>query len=204
MQSFLLVLVSFLFHVAFAASDHSKWHLKRQVNYTETGEQMAPDEKLEVQQTQIKAAIPCKVTPDDPQWPSDQDWEALNRSIYGGLIKSVPVASSCWEGNPFNSKVPCDEVKEKWTSSYFHESNPESVGFPIWANNSCVPPGSVGYNIERGCTYGGYPRYVVDAWSEEQIATALKWAASKNIRVVIKGTGHDLYGRYGSLPLIIL
>jgi FAD/FMN-containing dehydrogenase len=47
----------------------------------------------------------------------------------------------------------------------------------------------------RGCTYGAYPRYVVNATTEEQIEQALMWAGKKNVRVVIKGTGHDLLGR---------
>jgi FAD/FMN-containing dehydrogenase len=40
------------------------------------------------------------------------------------------------------------------------------------------------------------PQYIVNATTEEQIATALNWAATRNIRVVVKGTGHDLNGRY--------
>lgn len=202
MQGHLVFLTSFVLHVAIATSSPSSWHPRRAVQYTETAPVMAADEEAEVADLSSKAAaFECKVTPYDPQWPSDQDWAALNRSINGCLIKSAPIASACWPGNPFGSSLDCNTVKSQWTDSYFHRAQPESVDFPIWANNSCSPPGSTGYSEQRGCSYGGYPRYIVDAWSEDQIATALKWAAARNLRVIIKGTGHDLYGRYvGRLP----
>ncbi|USW50384.1 Putative FAD linked oxidase, FAD-binding, type PCMH, subdomain 2 [Septoria linicola] len=44
----------------------------------------------------------------------------------------------------------------------------------------------------RACQLGGLPSYIVNATSPEQVATAAKWAAERNIRIVIKGTGHDL------------
>ncbi|EHL02075.1 putative 6-hydroxy-D-nicotine oxidase [Glarea lozoyensis 74030] len=37
--------------------------------------------------------------------------------------------------------------------------------------------------------------YVVNATTEAQIAVAAAWASERNIRLVIKGTGHDLNGR---------
>ncbi|EXK78278.1 hypothetical protein FOQG_17036 [Fusarium oxysporum f. sp. raphani 54005] len=38
-------------------------------------------------------------------------------------------------------------------------------------------------------------KYILEATSAAQIATAMKWASSRNIRIVIKGKGHDLNGR---------
>lgn len=43
---------------------------------------------------------------------------------------------------------------------------------------------------------GGLPSYIVNATSAKQVATATKWAADRDIRIVVKGTGHDLNGRY--------
>jgi hypothetical protein len=56
----------------------------------------------------------------------------------------------------------------------------------------------------RGCGMGNYPVYVVNVTTAEQISTALKWAAEKNIRIVVKATGHSYLGRssgYGSLSI---
>lgn len=138
----------------------------------------------------------CKLNPGDPDWPKNAEWEALNSSIDGKLLRTVPVASSCWPGNPFGSQVACDTVKTDWSDALWHALFPESIDYPIYTNNSCLPAGATGYIDNRGCTIGGLPQFIVNATTEDQIATAMKWAAARNIRIVIKGTGHDLSGRY--------
>lgn len=143
----------------------------------------------------------CKVTPDDTTWTSASDWEDLNSSLGGALITTAPAASSCYDGNPFNSSDSCDDVSYGWGYSSYHSGLPESIDYPIWANNSCLPPNATGYEASVGCHVGGYPTYVVNATSADQIGTALKWASERNIRVVVKGTGHDLNGRYNAPPL---
>ncbi|KAE8386199.1 putative isoamyl alcohol oxidase [Aspergillus alliaceus] len=141
------------------------------------------------------ASPACKVIPSDPTWPSDADWTSLNASIDGRLLRTVPVASSCWPGNPFGSPVSCGTVQSNWSNAMWQSGLPEAINYPIYANNSCLPPEASGYAKERGCTTGGLPGYVVSATTEEQISTAMKWAAKRHIRIVVKGTGHDLNGR---------
>jgi FAD/FMN-containing dehydrogenase len=42
---------------------------------------------------------------------------------------------------------------------------------------------------------GTYPAYVVNTTTTEQVRIALKWAKEKNVRIVIKSTGHSIAGR---------
>ncbi|KAF2102107.1 FAD-binding domain-containing protein [Rhizodiscina lignyota] len=149
------------------------------------------------------AAAQCKLTTQHDSWPTEADWSALNNSISGQLIQTVPVASSCWPGNPFNSNVDCATVRSNWTSAAFHAQRPESVDFPVFTNNSCIPPDSPGYTKAQGCTLRGLPQYIVDATGAAQAAVALKWAADRNVRVIVKGTGHDLCGRDVSKYVIL-
>ena len=143
------------------------------------------------------AAI-CKVTPHDPAWPSASDWATLNQTLNGALLQTRPVASACYPGNPFNSTFSCNTIEDQWNSTYFHASLPESIDYTLYTNNSCVPPGADG-NIEgQTCTLGAYPAYIVNATSEDLVAKAVRWASRRNIRINIKGTGHDLDGRYVS------
>ncbi|CAI6089480.1 unnamed protein product [Clonostachys chloroleuca] len=137
----------------------------------------------------------CKSTPYDPSWPSEAEWASLNTSMDGTLIRTSPVASSCYTGNPFGSPRSRADVEAGWGYSTFHRTVPESVDFQRWANNSCLPPNVTDYNPEIGCQVGAYPQFVANVTSAEQVAIALSWAASRNIRVVVKGTGHDLVGR---------
>ncbi|OGE47609.1 hypothetical protein PENARI_c040G03181 [Penicillium arizonense] len=141
------------------------------------------------------ASAVCKVTPHDAEWPTQAEWASLNNSIDHQLLSTAPVASSCWNGNPFGSPVSCSTVNSAWANASWQSQFPESIDYPIFANNSCLPPNASGYVKGRGCLIGGMPQYIVNATSEEQVATALKWASTRNIRVVVKGTGHDLNGR---------
>ncbi|KAI1121207.1 hypothetical protein F5Y10DRAFT_288756 [Nemania abortiva] len=137
----------------------------------------------------------CKVTPSDSAWPSSLEWQKLNSSLGGSMLRTTPAASSCYADNPFGALESCDDVSYGWGYSYFHSNLPESIDYPIWANNSCLPPNATGYDVSSGCHVGGYPSYIVNATTSKQVATALKWASDRNIRVVVKGTGHDLNGR---------
>ncbi|KAM0207040.1 hypothetical protein ACHAQD_012211 [Fusarium lateritium] len=144
----------------------------------------------------LGAALPgCKLSPSDPNWPSLEEWGELNRTIGGALLKTQPAASSCYKGNPLDSPHACQTIEDNWTAAALHAALPESIGSPLYANNSCLPPGADGYNATRGCHLGGYPNHIVNATRDEQIAIATRWASQRNIRIVVKGTGHDLFGR---------
>lgn len=138
----------------------------------------------------------CKSHPGSDRWPSLDDWSALNQSIDGCLLHTAPAASSCYEGNPFNSPYNCTHVKNRWNFGASHASWPESISYSLFANNSCIPPGSAGYRKEKGCDIGGLPRYIVNATTEDQVSKAMAWASERDIRIVVKSTGHDFNGRY--------
>ncbi|EKG19803.1 FAD linked oxidase [Macrophomina phaseolina MS6] len=143
----------------------------------------------------VLGAASCKTTPHDAAWPTNEEWAELNKTIDGTLLRTVPAASSCWPGNPFDSPISCDVVKGNWTSGVFHAALPESIDYPLYANNSCLPPGASGYDESKGCDLGGLPEYIVNATTEQHVATAMKWASQRNIRITVKGTGHDMNGR---------
>lgn len=95
----------------------------------------------------------------------------------------------------------------KWTDALFHIQNSISITYPSLANNSCPPIFPNGTSIggdpnagSKGCSIGKYLDFVVNATSPEVISTTLKWASEKNIRVVIKNTGHNHLGRYALDP----
>ncbi|EPS31792.1 hypothetical protein PDE_06750 [Penicillium oxalicum 114-2] len=137
----------------------------------------------------------CKSSPQSDSWPSHDEWHALNRSIGGCLLRTAPAASSCYEGNPLGSPHKCSEVKENWKYGAYHAHWPESISYSIFTNNSCIPPGGNGYDERRGCTLGALPQYIVNATKEYQIGKAMAWASERNIRIVVKSTGHDFNGR---------
>lgn len=82
----------------------------------------------------------CKNHPSSGQWPTENEWQVLNQSVHGALLRGVAPASSCYEGNPLGSKIKCKETSDNWFYSSFHGKQPASIGYNFWANNSCVAP----------------------------------------------------------------
>lgn len=141
--------------------------------------------------------------------------------MHGALIASKPLASVCYVSSEWDDydEASCDTVRSQWTVDSLHAADPISIDYPIWANNSCDPINEDGVSVTgdphagaKGCSLGaggggkgiggGYPYYAVNATSAKQVSAALKWAAEKNVRVVIKNTGHNVPGRstgWGSL-----
>jgi hypothetical protein len=75
-----------------------------------------------------------------------------------------------------------------FVSSYESSS---SVMAPFFANQSCDPF----QPRDRPCELGNYVRYAVDASGPEHVQKTIAFAAQKNIRLVIRNTGHDYLGR---------
>ena len=130
------------------------------------------------------------------------DWSNLNNTLSGTLIRAVPPASVCYPDEPNYNEDNCARIRERWFNSPFHASDPVSIAYPVWTNNSCNPIFPNGTSLtgdpdagSRGCNTATYPTYVVNATSASQAATALEWAGEKNIRVVVKATGHSYNGR---------
>ncbi|KAF7560209.1 hypothetical protein G7046_g3925 [Stylonectria norvegica] len=131
----------------------------------------------------------CKCFPGDACWPSQKDWARLNSTVGGRLIATVPLASPCHD--PQYNAAECKTLQDEWLYSTIHSESSSSVMAPLFANQSCDP-----FQPETGsCTLGNYVRYAVDAKFPADIAAALKFADDKNIRFVIRNTGHDYLGR---------
>ena len=80
--------------------------------------------------------------------------------------------------------------KVSYLQAASYESS-SSVMAPFFANQSCDPF----QPRDRPCELGNYVRYAVDASGPADVQKAIAFAASKNIRLVIRNTGHDYLGR---------
>jgi hypothetical protein len=54
----------------------------------------------------------CRCFPGDGCWPSDYEWSALNATVNGRLIKTVPLGSPC-HGDAYDAAL-CASLQEKW------------------------------------------------------------------------------------------
>jgi hypothetical protein len=63
----------------------------------------------------------CKVFPGDAQWPSDDEWEALDSATDGPLLKPLPQAHICYSngtGIPVDNAT-CQAMTDRWTDPFF-------------------------------------------------------------------------------------
>lgn len=64
------------------------------------------------------AAADCKVFPGDSAWPSDEAWAKFGEAVGpGALIKTVPLASPCYNG-PLYDASKCAALTADWTDSF--------------------------------------------------------------------------------------
>lgn len=58
----------------------------------------------------------CKYIPGDVGWPTTSDWDALNMTVGGRLIRNVPVAQVCHTAGTFAAydKEACEQLARDW------------------------------------------------------------------------------------------
>ncbi|KAF4333738.1 6-hydroxy-D-nicotine oxidase [Fusarium beomiforme] len=143
----------------------------------------------------------CKCVPGQDCWPSASEWQAFDDKIGGGLVKTEPIAQSCYPG-PAEDLKQCSYVNKMWSDQDFQTSNP--IGRPYPYNITCAPVDYAAGQEPTTCSLGSLPVYAVNATTRSQIRDTIAYARERNLRLVVTGTGHDLLGRsdgYGGLEL---
>ncbi|USP78593.1 hypothetical protein yc1106_05867 [Curvularia clavata] len=131
----------------------------------------------------------CKTFPGDWFWPQPFEWSLFNKTVGGRLVATVPLGAPC-HGASFNSAT-CESLKSQWQTEKIHYDSSSSVMAPFFANQSCDPF----QPRDRPCELGNYVRYAVNASGPQDIQRAIEYATLRNIRLVIRNTGHDYLGR---------
>lgn len=122
----------------------------------------------------------CRCVPDQPCWPSIDEWNGLNETVHGRLsIPKSPVDACLNEGPEFNVSA-CNEAVHKLGKDPFYlqtlSGGTESTG-------------------QAGAWTAMPSTYAIEAMDEIDISEGVKFAQTHNLRLVVKGTGHDYYGR---------
>ena len=129
----------------------------------------------------------CKVDPASPTWPSNSEWQALNRSVSGNLIAPVPLGAVCHPNRPEYNNQSCTLLQTQWVNSSFIAADAAAVDYN---DDTCLPSPLV------PCSASGYPAYVIAAKTAHDIQEGVKFAHRTGVRLIVKGTGHDGPGRY--------
>ena len=132
----------------------------------------------------------CKAVPGSAGWPSISSWNALNTTLGGQLIKPVPPGAVCHPDQPSYNAAVCPSVQTAWTTFPFDLDDPVNSAWNNFNNDTCLP------DPQYPCSGIGYPQYVVNTTTAEHVKAGVDFARKNNIRLIVKGTGHDYLGRY--------
>ncbi|OTA81898.1 hypothetical protein M434DRAFT_203397 [Hypoxylon sp. CO27-5] len=134
----------------------------------------------------------CKNIPGDSNWPTSAHWNALNETVNGRLISTVPLASVCHSEGTFAlyNETACATLQTEWDWSQVHFETPAAI-MPAWFQESCNPfsPAS------QPCELGNYATYSINVTGVDDVVAGINFAKAHEVRLVIKNTGHDLAGK---------
>lgn len=139
----------------------------------------------------VAAAQKCRCLYGDPCWPSLSNFSSLAAQVSQPLLQPVPPASTCYpSASPSGN---CTEVTAGWGDGNWRANqtgamqspNFETFIFPNDTISACYLNTTLGFP----CTQGSILVIGVDARSPEDVQAAVKFAASHNLRLVVKNTG---------------
>jgi hypothetical protein len=131
-------------------------------------------------------ATTCKTLPSSL---SSATWTAFNKTLGGQLIKPVAPAAPCHPEQASYNAATCATIQAGWVDFPFHRTDPVSSAWENYNNDTCL------LSASYSCSTAGYPAYVINATSAEHVRLGVAFAALHNIRLIVKGTGHDYMGR---------
>ncbi|GKZ51323.1 hypothetical protein AbraIFM66951_005470 [Aspergillus brasiliensis] len=148
----------------------------------------------------IQAVSPdvfCRCQPSESCWPSDTEWQRLNLSLDGSLIRLQPIGHVCHSVNL--DQTACEEVSRRARDSGWRASRPETLQGWLWEagaslNESCLIRGPA----ETFCHRGRLSQFSAAVQSAEDVQKAVLFAQKHRLRLVIKNSGHDGCGRSAS------
>ncbi|KAF5346792.1 hypothetical protein D9758_015737 [Tetrapyrgos nigripes] len=147
----------------------------------------------------------CKCQPDSWYcWPTGWEWSRLSRSLSSPgrlLFDQHPMGAVCYPKDPFYDPVACQSLNSTLHGFDFVFMSSRINATNFYNYDSIITPGK-----EAGCPYsplspnsvceqGRVPPYVVNASTTQDIVEAVKFASKKNLRLVVKNTGHEAIGR---------
>ncbi|PNY23125.1 FAD-binding domain-containing protein [Tolypocladium capitatum] len=136
----------------------------------------------------------CRCRPHQPCWPSQDEWQALNSSIDGNLAAVLPVAHACKE--PSLDASACLASAAKSNDSVWRAAQPGAVQWTNWEawpehNQTCYFDG-----LENmPCGQGRVSLFSAMVEKAEHIQAAVRFAATHDLRLAIKNSGHCFLGR---------
>ncbi|KAJ5662168.1 FAD-linked oxidoreductase sor8 [Penicillium maclennaniae] len=135
----------------------------------------------------IQATSPsCRCFPNEPCWPSPQQWSEFNATLGGKLISTVPIGSVCHTHGEYAAYDPdaCADLISDWAYPVTHYETSSSPMASWFANFSCDP-----------FLAPDIPAIWAQCSGLLSTLNTLRFTNKHNIRIVVRNTGHDYLGK---------
>jgi hypothetical protein len=123
----------------------------------------------------------CRAFPGSSDWPTDSEWNSLNSTIEGNLLKPLPVGNVCYQGPTYDA-AKCGAIVNRSFSVPYYDGDPVSTLTQWTEGDTCV----ASLNAQGNCTQGGFPVYVVNATTVKHVQAGVNFARNRGVRLVIK------------------
>lgn len=129
-------------------------------------------------------------------WPTSSEWQTFNRSIGGKLRVTHPRAEPCYDDV---SSTACKDVATGYLASKSRASQygaMEYLNFEVCGSDQCLLNSLDPLTgIHGTCSLGRLSAYYVEAHYADDVSKTLAFVQQHQIRLSIKNTGHDSFGR---------
>jgi len=141
----------------------------------------------------IQADLSCRCFPNEPCWPSPQQWSDFNVTLGGKLISTVPIGSVCHTHGEYAAYDPdaCADLLSYWGYPVTHYETSSSPMASWFTNLSCDPF----LAPNASCNIGTVQRFAVNVSAAEDVQKTIRFTRDHNLRLVIRNTGHDYLGK---------
>ncbi|PVG02323.1 FAD-binding domain-containing protein [Serendipita vermifera] len=126
-----------------------------------------------------------------PCWPSQSEWNSLNQTLHGSLVRARPPAYVCHD--PDFNEAQCQVAQQNWTSDFWRSQQPGAYHDLVWENGDSYC--NIDNNATVPCDQGLVPIYVAQVKSVDHVKTAVKFAKKHKLSTRVKGASHDFLGR---------
>ncbi|KAF8814778.1 FAD-binding domain-containing protein [Phlegmacium glaucopus] len=132
-----------------------------------------------------KAISTCRCLYGQSCWPDQNEFATLATQLSQPLLHPLPPAFPCYQ--PSAPSGSCSNVIANYTNGNWRTA----FIFPNDTLSACYLNTTLGIP----CGQGSVPPVGVDARSGGDVQTAVNFAKQHNLKLVVKNTGHDYFGR---------
>ena len=139
----------------------------------------------------------CRCLYGEPCWPNENEFAKLSTQLSQPVLHPLPPASACY--SPSASSDSCVDVISHFTDGKWRSDHPgamQSINFETFeTHNGHILACYLNTTLGIPCERGSVPPVGVDARSESDVQAAVNFGRQHNLKLVVKGTGHDFLGR---------